>query len=85
MYRNSNQTPPKLCSGLAFQTKVDRSFNVYFFGKVYFSLDMKVVMSTTWLANPNQGHSQLPHRFQYSYEYLGHYLSEDSPPHYTVI
>ena len=46
---------------------------------------MKHVISTTWLANPNQGGCYFPHNFQGSYEYLIHYQREDSHAHEMAI
>jgi hypothetical protein len=37
---------------------------------------IKHMISTRWLANPNQGRSRLSHNFRSSYEYLIHSLSE---------
>ena len=51
----------------------------------YISLNIKDVMSTRWLANPHQGHSQFPHSFQTSFEYPVHYQIEDSHAQYIVI
>ena len=39
---------------------------------------MKHVISTRWLANPNQGGGHFPHSL---YEYLINYQSEDSRAH----
>jgi hypothetical protein len=45
---------------------------------VHFSWDIKHVVGTRWLANPNQGYSHFFHNFQSSYECLIHYQYEDS-------
>ena len=49
------------------------------FQLAHFSQDMKYAISTTWLANPNQGYIHFPHSFWSSYKSLIHYGSEDFP------
>ena len=42
---------------------------------------MKYVISTRWLASPNQGLSHFHHNFWSSYEYLINFHNEDSCVH----
>ena len=66
---------------MAFQTKVDTSLMATVSDKIfngYISLNIKDVMSTRWLANPHQGHSQF-------FKYPVHYQIEDSHAQYIVI